>query len=177
MCESIKQARPVLFSLLTACGAAAPSPVRPTPFAAPVDNRVVSGQRIGPIALGMTAAEVLDRMGPPVRGFPDGANSVANWPKLEAYFFKSEWVYQVITQDETYVTPEGIHVGTSEFEVTTRLGKPWRSIDRSLRGAIVNGNPDKHYEFCYESGTGLTFDNLDKVSTITVYIPGKCFGE
>jgi hypothetical protein len=151
--------------------------VRPMPeLAAPADDHaIVSGKRIGPIALGMSTADVFNAMGEPTASFRIWNSHSWGSPGVSAGFTYTgpEWVRVIYTSDPRDKTPEGIHVGSTELEMRAKLGVPTRTIDRGLKD--VNGNDAIiAYEFCYAMGIGFHCQNGSTVTSISVTIPGYC---
>ena len=109
------------------------NPVTPAAgAAAPDEERIIYGQSIGRLRLGMPAAEVLAALG--------AAAATTSLPGLGTDYLwysgsrpaglgvratAAGIVGQIwIVGDSGYRTPEGLHVGSSEAEVRTALGPP-----------------------------------------------------
>ncbi len=109
---------------LAACGSNRPADEPPPPTGRN-DNLIVPGQRIGKVAVGMPARQLVNAAGSPkdssrlgkgfVSDFGDGLVAVVNDGDLK--------VVTIGTSDPWYATPEGIRAGSSELEVVARLGK------------------------------------------------------
>jgi hypothetical protein len=99
------------------------------------DHLIVAGQRIGSVAIGMTAAQLFDLMGDPTDTLPytDGHSyswgDNANGRVLTAWVLtKSQRVVSCLTTNPQFVTPEGIHVGDSELALEAKLGAAERRL-------------------------------------------------
>lgn len=100
------------------------------------DHLIVPWQRIGPIELGMTAADLIRIMGEPTqtsRGPPSGI-SVFNWKNDLSVYIKMDgsYVTQICALDPAYATANGVHPGATDLSVTNLLGQPKSS--RVYRG-------------------------------------------
>lgn len=85
---------------------------------------IVPWKRIGPIALGMNAAQLVQAMGNP-RSITPGTVEVYNWDDLSATITKDKlWVTQICTFSPDYTTAEGIHVGSMDSSVVALLEPP-----------------------------------------------------
>jgi hypothetical protein len=135
----------MVVSLLSACGSAAVRPL-PVPTAAPVhDQVIVPGERIGPIAIGMKGATLLDAMGAPDSTDRMKNAGIENYAAagLEATVMDdSQQVISITTDSAQYATAEGVHIGSSDFEVRSRMGAPTTSVTNDLGVEAL----------CYERG-------------------------
>jgi hypothetical protein len=100
------------------------------------DRLIVPWERIGPIELGMTAADLTRIKGEPTqtsRG-PTGGISVYNWKNDLSVYIKSDgsFVTQICALDSAYATAKGVHPGMTDVSVTALLGQPKSS--RVYRG-------------------------------------------
>ena len=125
-------------ALLAGCGGG--EVVLPTPTAAPSFDRViVPGQRMGPVSLGMSGAQLLQALGSPVEShssFSDGTwNRFSNG--LSAFVRHSDTrVSMIVTGEDGYATAQGAGIGSSELEIRTRLGTPVTAVNRDA-GRVV----------------------------------------
>lgn len=88
------------------------------------DHLIVPWVRIGPMTLGMTAAELVQIRGQPFNKRP-GEVEVYNWHDLTATVTKDGlWTTEICTFSPTDITAEGVHVGSTDLSVTTLLGPP-----------------------------------------------------
>lgn len=105
--------------------------------AAGSDNLIVPGQRIGPISIGMSKTELYRTMGEPT----EMAGAYAyNFGKLSAVVDARGHVGNINCDDPKFVTPEGIHVGSSQLAMEARMGPP--ELTRKLDGS--------HFIYCYK---------------------------
>ncbi|MFZ3225754.1 MAG: hypothetical protein WA230_09605 [Xanthobacteraceae bacterium] len=85
---------------------------------------IVPWQRIGPMSVGMSAADLVHSMGPPVSRQP-GEVVTYKWPDVSATVTEDGlWATQICTFDPADLTVEGVHVGSTDLSVTKLLGKP-----------------------------------------------------
>jgi hypothetical protein len=96
------------------------------------DHLIVPWERIGPIALGMTAPELIRIMGEPTsrkHGPLDRGVDVYNWKdSLSATVTKdSLYVTQICTLSQAYATAQGVHPGSTDLSVSALLGQPQNS--------------------------------------------------
>src|SRR5581483_336450 len=90
----------------------------------PNDDLIVPWKRIGPIAVGMSAADLIRALGEPSTITP-GTVEVYTWGALTATVTKDKlWTTQVCTFAPRYATAEGIRPGSTESDVIKLLGKP-----------------------------------------------------
>jgi hypothetical protein len=90
----------------------------------PNDHLIVPWQRIGPMSVGMSAADLVHSMGPPASRQP-GEVVTYKWPDVSATVTEDGlWATQICTFDPADVTVEGVHVGSTDLSVTKLLGKP-----------------------------------------------------
>jgi hypothetical protein len=139
----------------------------PPPPATPIrDNLIVSGQRIGPISLGMTAAQLLQALGEPDR--VDNYTAGADRRMMQTLWFGSfevhmptlnpQRVTSVRTTDGRYATAQGLRVGSSTLSFSGSLGAP---------GMIRAQN-----DWCYVSGLEALFDKDGRATALIVQTPG-----
>ena len=88
------------------------------------DHLIVPWQRIGPMSVGMSAADLIHSMGPPASRQP-GEVLTYKWHDVSATVTEDGlWATQICTFDPADVTVEGVHVGSTDLSVTKLLGKP-----------------------------------------------------
>jgi hypothetical protein len=100
------------------------------------DHQIVPWERIGPVELGMAAADLARIKGDPTqtsRG-PTGGISVYTWKNDLSVYIKSDgsYVTQICALDPAYATALGVHPGMPDVSVTALLGQPKSS--RVYRG-------------------------------------------
>jgi hypothetical protein len=128
------------------------------------DNRIVAGQRIGPISMGMSKAQVFRVMGDPTSS--DEILNIYTFGKLNVDFGKTGRVWQIATQNSQFATPEGVRVGDSALAMEAKLGPPksrqnWTHLDRVA------------FKYVYEAKGvpgGIEFRSENgRITNITVY--------
>lgn len=88
------------------------------------DHLIVPRLRVGPMTLGMAAAELTQIMGSPSSKRP-GEVDVYNWRDVSATVTNDGlWTTQICTFDPLYITSDGLHVGSTDQSVTALLGEP-----------------------------------------------------
>lgn len=123
---------------------------------------IIPGQRIGPIILGMSIEAVNSTMGRPVLGRSSGDLEVEYWfpstHPIESFivlFYSGPDSVTLggviaigIYQDASYVTREGVHVGSNVEEVRAAFGGP---------SNVVHGKDylQKDYELMEYRGRGI----------------------
>jgi len=126
------------------------------------DRQIVPGARVGPVSLGMTAADLYRTMGEPksTMAFDDGG-------------FKYEWNEIVVLSDKgghvAFISPTtggyslspGLHIGSSELALQAQRPAP----------AWVQAQLPLHNRYCYDDGLGVdTYQG--SVTGITVWSRG-----
>jgi hypothetical protein len=109
-------------------------PTLPTPVIPPIaDRTIVFGQRVGPISLGMSVAQLRATGGAPVMVTPYGAGRTG-------YFFGTLQILAVIDggtvvfvapQDPSYATSGGARIGASEQSLASEGAPAWRHTAHS----------------------------------------------
>ncbi len=96
------------------------------------DHLIVPWKRIGPLALGMTADELVRIMGAPTGtncGALDRGVDVYTWKNdLSATFTKGGlYVTQVCAFSPAYATAQGVRPGSTDLSVAAAMGQPQNS--------------------------------------------------
>jgi hypothetical protein len=96
------------------------------------DHLIVPWERIGPVALGMTAAELIHILGHPTNeglGPLDLAVDVYNWKDNFSVTVKKGGSYatQICVLNPAYSTVQGVHPGSTDVSVLALLGEPQNS--------------------------------------------------
>jgi hypothetical protein len=118
------------------------------------DHRIVPWERVGPVELGMSAAELFGVMGRPsftTRGALDRGVDVYTWKDNLAVTIKKDgsYVTQICALNPAYATAEGVHPGATDQSVAALLGQPesskvhkawWRQsyTDLYWRGLMIS---------------------------------------
>lgn len=111
--------RPLLPALFFAIALAGPV------GAAPADNLIVPGERVGPIALGMTEAQLNAAMGGPGVVQHQGTVTVYAWGQVTAEIAdNSPGVETITVNDPRFDTPGHVHVGLAATAAAAVLGQP-----------------------------------------------------
>jgi hypothetical protein len=93
------------------------------------DRLIVPWKRVGPVELGMTAADLFRILGDPtqtIREPPDRDVTVYEWNNDLSVYVKKDgsYVTQICARSLVYATAEGVHPGSTELSVTALLGEP-----------------------------------------------------
>lgn len=90
------------------------------------DHLIVPWERIGPIALGMTAVDINRILGEPTQTMQGPFISVYNWKDDLSVFIKKDgsFVTQICALNPAYATAQGVHPGSTELSLTALLGQP-----------------------------------------------------
>jgi len=92
---------------------------------APRDRLIVPGMRVGPVALGMSLAEMNTSVGIPGQVQQQGPATIYAWGDLAAEIDeKSAQVDLITVNDNRYETADHIRVGLAALAVVTVLGDP-----------------------------------------------------
>jgi hypothetical protein len=109
---------PALFLTIAVAG-----PVMAAP--ASNDNLIVPGERVGPIALGMTEAQLAAAMGGPGEVLHQGSATTYSWGQVAAEIGdNSRGVEMITVNDPRYDTPGHVHVGLAAPAAAAVLGQP-----------------------------------------------------
>lgn len=154
--------------LLSACASQPAPPAQGEP--AQSDRRIVPGERIGPVSIGMTARQLAEGLGPPtgtVR-LPGGTeNYFANGLRV-VVDNASRKVRRITTLNTLFATAEGARKGLSGLEIKRRLGEPGSAKNHGTRDAA-------RWMYCYPQGLALQMDR-DTVTSLSVFVPSEpCF--
>jgi len=118
-----------LLSLLAAATLLLPAKVQ-----ADNDHLIVPWRRIGPISLGMSAADVIRILGEPTQKNSGPVVTVYHWQDELSVTVKSDTAYvtQICAVSPDYATVQGLRPGLPETAVTQLMGEPQNS--RLYRG-------------------------------------------
>src|SRR6185437_3698196 len=110
--------------------------------AAPVqDTQIVAGERVGPVALGMSAAELAQAVGSPGDPQHQGSATIYSWGQVVAEIADgSSGVNLITVNDSRYETANHIRVGLAGLAVTAVLGPPAStSTQQGLIALVYDG--------------------------------------
>ena len=111
---------PALFLTIAVAGPLLAAP-------APNDNLIVPGERVGPIALGMTEAQLAAAMGGPGEVLHQGPATTYSWGQVAAEIGDTlPGVGMITVNDPRYDTPGHVHVGLAAPAAAAVLGQPNR---------------------------------------------------
>jgi hypothetical protein len=103
----------------------------PMRAAAPVrDTLIVPGMRVGPIALGMTAAELNEAVGVPAQAQRQGSTTIYSWGDVAAEISDgTPGVDLIAVNDARYETANHLRVGLAALAVNAVMGLPDKSTN------------------------------------------------
>jgi len=106
----------------------------PLPVQADNDHLIVPWRRVGPIALGMTAADVIRILGEPTQKNGGPVVTTYHWQDELSVTVKTDTLYvtQICAVSADYATAQGLRPGLPETAVTQLMGDPQNS--RLYRG-------------------------------------------
>jgi LmbE family N-acetylglucosaminyl deacetylase len=97
---------------------------------APRDRLIVPGVRVGPIALGMSPAELTASVGGPAEAQHQGPDTIYAWGDLAAEISEKSPDVDLITVNDTrYETADHIRVGLAALAVIAVLGDPVKTTN------------------------------------------------
>jgi hypothetical protein len=112
---------------------AAAALLMPVQVRADNDHLIVPWRRIGPISLGMTAADAVRILGEPTQKNGSPVVTTYHWDNLSVTVkTDSSYVTQICAVSPDYATAQGLHPGLEDTEVTKLMGEPQNS--RLYRG-------------------------------------------
>lgn len=138
----------------------------PEPPAKPIyDSAVVPGVRIGPAALGMTEANMLQWLGEPSK-----TNSYGNRDNQYIYADRGLWIgfeggraEGIAASQSRYATSDGISVGASELKLRTTWGQPKSRMQRG----------DYHVQYCFSNGIRASVElQSRRVTELSIWVKG-----
>lgn len=92
---------------------------------APRDTIIVPGERVGPIALGMTPVELAGAAGAAPQALQQGKDTIYSWGDVAAQISDGAPGVDVITvNDPRYETANHVRVGLASLAATAVLGQP-----------------------------------------------------
>jgi hypothetical protein len=143
------------------------------------DHQIVPGKRIGPVALGMSDADLFKMLGPPSFGNPPTANSpgMYKWEYGNSYFSAEvddgHQLIQLSLFDGTFHTSEGTGYGSTLQDLERVYGPPSKMTTYSFppaQGAATSVSFDGKITFRF-MGAHSTMANAPYNSVQGVTIP------
>ena len=127
--STVSKSANCLLSLLVAAALLLPATVR-----AENDHLIVPWRRIGPVSLGMKAADVIRILGEPTQTNSNPVVTVYHWQDELSVTVKTDtsYVTQICAVSPDYATAQGLHPGLPETAVAQMMGEPQNS--RLYRG-------------------------------------------
>lgn len=96
------------------------------------DTVIVPGERIGPITLGMTEAQLIQAAGQPDQRLMQGRDNLYSWGLLTARIpAGGPGVDEIVVMDTRYLTAQRFHVGSTDAAVTANFGQPTKRSNQS----------------------------------------------
>ncbi len=138
------------------------SKVQPPPAVPIRDTKIIPGQRVGPVSLGMSETELYRTMGEPRKTNTFSWGTSYEFEGLYATVYNSTHRVHIVGPiSHSYSTPEGIHLGSSEL---------------AARAAYKNGKwvADEYgFGVGYCDPRGMKISTIQgAVGTIQVWSPG-----
>lgn len=101
----------------------------PDPARAENDHLIVPWQRIGPVALGMTAEDVVRVLGEPTQKNRRSSVTVYYWKDNLTVTVKADgsYVTEICALSPDYATAQGLRAKMSDTSVTALMGEPQNS--------------------------------------------------
>jgi hypothetical protein len=165
-----------LLALVASCSTVSEPPPRQLPTEPVRDNLIVSFVRIGPAALGMTEAQMLQWLGEPTRTFNLGTAHPGymyghGGPDGYQYYVHVEngRASRISTTKRQYETSEGIGVGSAELKARVAFGKPVKQQTHNRCGATCDEDVPFQVDMCFKNGLEISVDvETSKVSQVTI---------
>ena len=164
----------LLAILLSGCASTA-LVLPPPPSVLPEnDQKLVPGQRIGNLVIGMSDKQVYQLLGDPqMTGDAAHGFTYAYQPAfVSVYTYEAtQQVEEIATSNQAYSTAEGVQVGGTMLSLRSNYGEPDK---------IIPGGPDgtEWSIYCYEKlGLFAWLDQGAKITSLGVFRPGNyCLG-
>lgn len=133
---------------------------------AQADTLIVPGARMGSIALGMSAKQLLAAAGAPTNADSGDKGAQYWWGKTSAAAtVRPDAVTTVSTEDPRYRTADGLGVGSSELQIRASLGVP-KCVAAATgvhRSPAATGHVLVYNGIAFEFSVGLSGGAADSV--------------
>lgn len=162
----------MLFAILLGGCASTAMVLPPPPSALPEnDQKIVPGQRLGNLVIGMSDRQVYQLLGDPqmTADAPRGFTYVYRPAAVSVDTYEAtQQVEEIDTYNPAYSTAEGVRVGDTMLSLRSNYGEP----DKIVAG------PDGTSNYCYEKlGLFAWLDQGAKITSLGVFRPGNyCWG-
>jgi hypothetical protein len=94
---------------------------------AQADMTIVVGERVGPVALGMTEMQLIAAAGQPQERLMQGRDTLLSWGLVTAHIPAGAMgVDEITVNDPRYLTEERVHVGSTDTAVVASFGQPMK---------------------------------------------------
>lgn len=114
------------------------------------DNRIIAGERVGDVEIGMPLDQLLALKGVPKRTIPIAGTAATTYVFDGLTVAAHDKVYWIIVQDSRFQTPEGIAKGSEQIRARAVFGVPDCVV---TRGDTTIYDYGKIY-FDVDNGTG-----------------------
>lgn len=103
------------------------------------DHLIVSGERVGPIKLGMTEQQVFNLIGSANKSWVFQGHLMYSFRDFTIYVnTDNHKVFSIIVKSQSYHTAEGLGIGAREFDLVHLKGSPlWTERDDRGKPTIV----------------------------------------
>ncbi|MEM9054025.1 MAG: hypothetical protein AAGB16_01755 [Pseudomonadota bacterium] len=127
------------------------------------DNRIVPGERVGDVEIGMPLDQLLALKGLPRQTIPIRGTAATTYVFDGLTIAAHDEVYWIIVQDDRYRTAEGVTKGTEQISTRAAFGVPDCVVSRADTTVYDYGN----IYFDVDNGTGRVkmLGIMDKTQT------------
>ncbi|MEO0882404.1 MAG: hypothetical protein AAFY34_06690 [Pseudomonadota bacterium] len=114
------------------------------------DDRIVAGERIGDVEIGMTLDQLLALKGTPSKTTPMRGSAATSYAFDGLAVAASDDVYWIIAHDPRFRTPDGIGPGVEQIFARSVAGKPICVINKEYETSYDYGD----FYFDVDNSTG-----------------------
>lgn len=122
------------FACLALIGACASTPLTLN------DDRIIRGERVGDVEIGMPLDQLLALKGVPKRTIPIRGTAATTYVFEGLTVAAHDEVYWIIVQDSRFRTPEGVAKGTEQISARAAFGVPDCVVSRADTTVYDYGN-------------------------------------